>query len=126
MAQLKSLIVTGDVRIIGKTYGEFIGSLDGNAATATKLFTARTISLTGSVTGSGSFDGSDNLSIETTTNHSHAASNINAGTFAATGVKAATGTDYTTARIRNIQASTTDLTAGSSSLASGDIYIVYE
>jgi hypothetical protein len=48
-------------------------SLDtsGNAATATKLKTARTISLTGSVTGSGSFDGSGNLSIATTTNHSH-------------------------------------------------------
>ena len=37
--------------------------ISGNAATATKLKTARTISLTGSVTGSGTFDGSDNLSI---------------------------------------------------------------
>ena len=55
-----------------------------------------------------------------------AASKINAGTFAATGVKAATGTDYTTARVRNIKASTTDLTAGSSSLTNGDIYLVYE
>ena len=55
-----------------------------------------------------------------------AASKVTAGTFAATGVKAMTGTDYTTARIRNIQASTTDLTAGSSSLANGDIYLVYE
>ena len=43
----------------------------GNADTATKLATARTISLTGSVTGSGSFDGSGNLSITTTTNHTH-------------------------------------------------------
>ena len=55
-----------------------------------------------------------------------AASKITSGTFAATGVKAATGTDYTTARLRNIQASTTDLTAGSSALANGDIYLVYE
>ena len=46
-------------------------TIDGNAATATKLATARTISLTGSVTGSGSFDGSGNLSIATTTNHTH-------------------------------------------------------
>lgn len=38
---------------------------------ATKLQTARTISLTGSVTGSGTFDGSGNLSITTSTNHSH-------------------------------------------------------
>lgn len=41
------------------------------AAAATKLATARTIALTGSVTGSGTFDGSGNLSITTSTNHSH-------------------------------------------------------
>ena len=60
------------------------------------------------------------------TSHNHAAGNITAGTFSSTNVKAATGTDYTTARVRNIQASTTDLTAGSSALANGDIYLVYE
>lgn len=46
----------------------------GNAATATKLATARTISLTGDVTGSGTFDGSNNLSITTTVSddsHTH-------------------------------------------------------
>ena len=53
----------------GKIYSA--GGFIGNADTATKLKTARTISLTGSVTGSGSFDGSGNLSISTTTNHSH-------------------------------------------------------
>lgn len=46
-------------------------NVSGNAATAAKLQTARTISLTGSVTGSGTFDGSGNLSITTSTNHSH-------------------------------------------------------
>ena len=55
-----------------------------------------------------------------------AASKVTTGTFAATGVKAMNGTDYTTARVRNIQASTTDLTAGSSTLSNGDIYLVYE
>lgn len=49
----------------------FSGALKGNADTATKLATARTISLTGSITGSGTFDGSGNLSIATTTNHTH-------------------------------------------------------
>lgn len=39
--------------------------VSGNAGTATKLATARTISLTGAVTGSGNFDGSGNLSIAT-------------------------------------------------------------
>lgn len=55
-----------------------------------------------------------------------AAGKVTTGTFAATGVKAANGTDYTTARVRNMQADTTDLTAGSSALANGDIYLVYE
>ena len=41
-------------------------TITGNAGTATKLATARTISLTGAVTGSGSFDGSANLSIAAT------------------------------------------------------------
>lgn len=40
-------------------------STTGNAATATKLQTARTISLTGKVTGSTSFDGSANVSLTT-------------------------------------------------------------
>ena len=40
-------------------------STTGNAATSTKLQTARTISLTGNVTGSVSFDGSANVSLTT-------------------------------------------------------------
>lgn len=52
-------------------------SCTGNAATATKLKTARTISLTGSVTGSGTFDGSGNLSIATTSNHNHDSTYVN-------------------------------------------------
>lgn len=35
-------------------------------------------------------------------------------------------TDYSTARLRNIRAGTADLTAGTSSLNSGEIYLVYE
>lgn len=41
----------------------------GNAATATKLKTARTIALTGDVTGTVSFDGSQNVSINTSYNN---------------------------------------------------------
>lgn len=36
------------------------------------------------------------------------------------------GTDYTASRARNIQFSTTDLTAGTSTLANGALYFVYE
>lgn len=39
---------------------------------------------------------------------------------------AATGTDYSTARVRNIYAGTGAMTAKSSSLTSGNIYLQYE
>ena len=59
--------------------------------------------------------------------HNQAASTITAGTLGgkvlANATAAATLTD---AQVRNIKASTTDLTAGTSSLTTGDIYIVYE
>lgn len=53
------------------------GNADGNAATASKLQTARTISLTGDVTGSVSFDGSGNASMTTTFKNS----GVTAGTY---------------------------------------------
>jgi len=46
--------------------GTITATLSGNATTATTLQTARTISLTGDVTGSVSFNGSDNAAITTT------------------------------------------------------------
>lgn len=54
-----------------------ITSIDGNAATATKLATARTISLSTDATGSVSFDGSANATIAVTL----ANSGVTAGTF---------------------------------------------
>ena len=57
--------------------------------------------------------------------HSHNAADISAGTLPV-GVVATNGTDYTVSRLRNIRASTTDLTAGTSPLEDGEIYIVYE
>ena len=47
--------------------GVITASLSGNASTASKLETARTIALTGDVTGSASFDGSGNVSITANT-----------------------------------------------------------
>lgn len=52
-------------------YATTSGSCSGNAATATKWATPRIITLTGSVTGSVSIDGSANVSLATTTNHTH-------------------------------------------------------
>lgn len=57
--------------------------------------------------------------------HTHPAGQVTAGTLPA-GVLATNGTDYGTSRPRNIRASTTDLTPGSSALNNGEIYIVYE
>lgn len=75
MANLGNTIINGILRVNGKinagdsiTAPSFIGDLAGNAATATKanqLTTARTISLTGDATASGSFNGSANLSLST-------------------------------------------------------------
>lgn len=56
--------------------------------------------------------------------HGHAAGEITAGTLNA-GVIATNGTDYSTSRLRNIMASTTDIGVGAA-LPSGSIYIVYE
>lgn len=56
----------------------FTGSLNGNANTASQLQSARTITLTGDVTGSVSFNGSTNVSISTT---SGAATNITSSRF---------------------------------------------
>lgn len=47
------------------------GTFNGDASTASKWTNARTITLTGSVTGSVSLDGSSNVSLDTTTNHTH-------------------------------------------------------
>lgn len=55
-------------------------TITGNAGTATKLQTPRTITLSGSVSGSASFDGSSNITI-TTTSSSTGSSDIDGGTF---------------------------------------------
>ena len=55
------------------TYSEWgtLAYLTDNVASSSKWATARTITLTGSVTGSVSLDGSQNVSLATTTNHTH-------------------------------------------------------
>ena len=80
-------------------------SLDGNASTSSKWANSRTLTLTGSVTGSVSIDGSANVSLNTKTNHSH--------TFASLTSKPTTISGYgiTDAKINN-----TTITIGSASL----------
>lgn len=72
MANLKDLIVNGAARIIGKTYssefvGNVTGNLTGNAATSSKLKTARSLKITddGTNTSTGvDFDGSDTVTLK--------------------------------------------------------------
>jgi len=84
-------------------------NITGNAATATKLATARTIQLTGKVGSSAiSFDGSKNISIATTVNLASADIPNNA---ANTSGNAATATKLATARTISLG---TDLTGSAS------------
>lgn len=94
-----------------------------SVASAGKLTNARTIAISGGATGTAtSFDGTKNITIPVTAVNP---AKISSGTLVA-GVKATNSTDYTTSRLRNIRASTTDLTAGTSALSNGEIYLVYE
>ena len=55
---------------------KFTGALNGNSATATKLQTPRTLSLTGKAAGSTTFDGSSNASINVTSVNADSASKL--------------------------------------------------
>lgn len=68
-----SSITTNEAQFVRKTGTEtiagdktFTSTINGNAATATKWQTARTLALDGDVTGSATIDGSNNVSIATT------------------------------------------------------------
>ena len=60
--------------------------IDSNVASASKWKNARTITLTGSVTGSVSIDGSANVTLATTTNHTHSYLPLAGGTMSNTNV----------------------------------------
>lgn len=90
----------------------------GNADTATKLATARTITANLASSTAGSFDGSANITVGVTGTLPIA----NGGTGATTAAAARTALGCAPAYTY----STTDLTAGSSALTTGTLYIVYE
>lgn len=78
-ANTSSVVFSGSKDGSTVTATSFKGSLTGNASTATKLQTPRTISLAGDVTGSVSFDGSANVSMTTAIaddSHNHTIANI--------------------------------------------------
>lgn len=73
---------------VARLSGTYDINISGNAATATKLATARMISLTGNATGSASFDGSGNVSINTTVSYASDADTVD-GKHASSFVKKA-------------------------------------
>ena len=79
-----------------KTYFDWktIAFTDSNVASASKWSTARTITLTGSVTGSVSIDGSANVSLVTTTNHTHSYLPLSGGTMSNTNVVTNLNADF--------------------------------
>lgn len=108
-----AFVDTSTTQTIGgtKTFSNTItGSVSGNAGTATKLATARDISLSGDATGTASFDGSANATITTTL----ATVNSNVGTYTKVTINAK---GLATA---GSQASLSDLSSPSSAFSFGN------
>ena len=73
--------VPSDAVLVSSYNSNILATLNSNVASASKWATARTITLTGSVTGSVSIDGSANVSLVTTTNHTHNYLPLSGGTI---------------------------------------------
>jgi hypothetical protein len=113
------------------------GSTTGNAATATALATSRTIGLSGDVTGSGSFDGTGNLTITATIaddSHNHTIANVDglqtaldtkyqSGSNATLGTITTTNASNAGGYVRNIYQSTSSPAAGDGAV--GDLWVLY-
>ena len=94
----------------GMHTGSVVGNVTGNSSTATKLATARTVQLSGDVTGSATFDGSANINITAAVqddSHSHVVSNVD-------GLQTALDSKAPTARI---------ITAGTGITGGGDLTV---
>lgn len=108
-----AFVDTSSAQTIGgvKTFtSTIVGSVDGNAGTATKLATSRTISVSGDADGSASFDGSANADIAITLD----TVNSNIGAFTKVTINAK---GLATA---GAQASLTDLSAPTASFGFGN------
>ncbi len=94
-ANVGTLNVTGNADVTGTITGDVTGDVTGNATTASTLATARTIALSGDVSGSTNFDGSSNITITTVIaddSHNHTIANVD-GLQAALDSKSATLSD---------------------------------
>ena len=126
--------LTGDVT--GNVSGSS-GSTTGNAATATALATSRTIGLTGDVSGSGSFDGTGNLTITAVVaddSHNHTVANVDglqttlntkyeSGSNIAAGTLTTTNASNAGGFVRNMYQSTSAPSSGDGAV--GDMWVLY-
>ena len=126
--------LTGDVT--GNVTGSS-GSTTGNAATATALATSRTIGLTGDVSGSGSFDGTGNLTITAVVaddSHNHTVANVDglqttlntkyeSGSNIAAGTLTTTNASNAGGFVRNMYQSTSAPSSGDGAV--GDMWVLY-
>ena len=129
-------------KVLNGTNGNFAG-LDSNGnltdsgkkasdfvlTTAIGTAAAKNVPTSGNASASQVVMGNDTrlTDARTPTSHNQAASTITAGTLGGQVVANATAiSSLGTAQVRNVTISTTDLTPGTSALAAGAIYVVYE
>lgn len=141
----RGIVTTGAQTFTGvKTFNSTIsGSISGNAATATKLSSAKNIALSGDVTGSVSFDGSSAVTITTTLKNSGVSANsygpssnvtldLNTTSFTIPYItidaqgRITTASNKTITTYDRIQSVTTIDPGANSSLTNGKIILVYE
>ena len=131
-----TLVANLEGNVTGNTSGSS-GSTTGNAATATKLATARTIALGGDLSGSANFDGTGNISITAVVaddSHNHTIANVDGlqtslNTKYASGSNIVAGTLTTSnasnsgGYVRNMYQSTSAPVSGDGAV--GDMWVLY-
>ena len=117
MASLKDLIVMGPARFLDKLYG----NLEGNATSATKLQTARTLTLGNS---SVNFDGSENKTFNLTVSNSWSEGKSTGPTLSTTvnGVTSTAAIPIATASASGVVTNTAQTFAGNK-MFNGDILL---
>lgn len=109
--------LTGPVWTLEQDNARTAAYLDDNVASATKLQTARTISISGDMTGSATFDGTANAAITGTL----AASGVTAGTYAAATITVDAKGRITSASATTSLVNTFNSRTGAVTLTSGDV-----
>lgn len=121
---LASLDASGNLADSGKKASDFV------AASAVGTAAAKNVPASGNASTTEVVMGNDTRLSDsrTPTAHNHSAADINSSSTLGAQVKANATSVQTlgTSQVRNIYAGTSDMTAGTTALTTGDIYVVYE